>query len=147
MTYISLALKKASPIEVPLYLYQLQKRALELWKANFSLIDTKNGWTRGKVLGGEFNYSGRSVIILDPTLKLDEVDMPYKAFLEQYKGRIIKRIMKDKGWSLTKARNFLSERFNYDPYVYKVMCDIVDEEHPEIILNRNPKPYGVVKLL
>lgn len=58
LTNISINLKKANPIEVPLYLYQAQMRANELWSTNFSLIDGKHGWTRGNVLGGEYNYSG-----------------------------------------------------------------------------------------
>ena len=58
LTNITLNLKKASPIEVPLYLYQAQMRANELWNLNFSLIDGKHGWTRANVLGGEFNFSG-----------------------------------------------------------------------------------------
>ena len=96
-------------------------------------------------MGGEFNYSGRSVIVLDPTLKIDEVDISYKAFIEQYKGRIIRRIIKDKGWTITKAYNYLASKFMFDEYVYSVMCDIVREEEPRIIINRNPKYCGVIK--
>lgn len=138
LTNISLNLKKASPIEVPLYLYQAQMRANELWNINFSLIDGKHGWTRANVLGGEFNYSGRSVIVLDPTLKIDEVDISYKAFIEQYEGTIIKYIIRDKGWTITKATNYLATKFNYDPYIYKIMCRIIKYEKPKIIINRNP---------
>ena len=58
LTNISINLKKASPIEVPLYLYQAQMRANQLWALNFSLIDKKTGVVRSQVLGGEFNYSG-----------------------------------------------------------------------------------------
>lgn len=58
LTSISINLKKASPIEVPLYLFQAQARANELWGLNFTLIDGKHGWTRANVLGGEFNFSG-----------------------------------------------------------------------------------------
>ena len=68
---------------------------------------------------------------------MDEVDVPYRAFLEQFKGDIIKRIMHDKKWTLTKAKNFLSEKFNYDPYIYSIMEDLV-KEGKYIILNRNP---------
>lgn len=139
LTNISINLKKSTKIEVPLYLYQAQMRANELWSLNFSLIDGKHGWTRGNVLGGEFNFSGRSVIVLDPTLKIDEVDMAYKAFIVQFKGHIIRRIIKDKGWTITKATNYIASKFTYDDYVYKIMCDIIREEEPKIVLNRNPK--------
>ena len=117
-------------------------RVNELWALNFSLIDGKHGWTRGNLLGGEFNFSGRSVIVLDPSLHIDEVDISYKAFIVQYRGHIIKRIIRDKGWTITKASNYLSSKFMYDDYVYKIMCDIIREEHPQIILNRNPKIVG-----
>lgn len=58
LTYITMNLKKASPIEVPLYLYQAQVRINKLWQLNFSLIDGKDGWIRSNVLGGQFNYTG-----------------------------------------------------------------------------------------
>ena len=81
----------------------------------------------------------RSVIVLDPTLKIDEVDISYRAFIEQYKGHIIRRIIRDKGWTITKAANYLASKFMYDDYVYGIMCDIVREEEPKLILNRNPR--------
>lgn len=67
LTNISLNLKKASPIEIPLYLYQAQMRINELWALNFSLIDGKHGWIRSNVLGGEFNYSGEKRHTPDPS--------------------------------------------------------------------------------
>lgn len=148
LTNISLNLRKASPIEVPLYLYQAQMRANELWQLNFSLIDGKHGWTRANVLGGEFNYSGRTVIVLDVSLHIDEVDLPYKSFLEMYKGQIIKRICADKNWSITKATNYVLDRFTFDPYVYSVMNRVLEEERPRIIINRNPTiTYGSILLM
>lgn len=144
LTNISINLKRATPIEVPLYLFQAQMRCNELWALNFSLIDGKHGWTRANVLGGEFNYSGRCVIVLDATLKIDEVDMPYEAFMVQHKGNIIKRICADKGWTITKATNYLASKFTYDPYIYSIMCDIV-KEGAKVIINRNPTiTYGSI---
>ena len=52
---ISINLKNATPIEIPLYLYQAQIRANELWNLNFTLIEGKHGWIRKNVLGGDFN--------------------------------------------------------------------------------------------
>lgn len=147
LTNITINLKHASPIEVPAYLYSAQMRANELWQLNFSLIDGKDGWTRGNVLGGEFNYSGRSVIVLDPTLGIDEVDISYKAFIEQYKGDIIHEIIKDKGWTITKATNFLATKFNFDEYVYDIMCRIV-ARGKLMIINRNPTiTFGSILLM
>ncbi len=85
----------------------------------------------------------RCVIVLDPTLKIDEVDVPYKAFIEQFKGMILNEICHDKGWTLTKAMNYLSSKFNYDPYVYGIMQRLVHENDIFIILNRNPEIAGL----
>ena len=87
----------------------------------------------------------RSVIILDVSLKLDEIDIPYKMFLSEYRGQIIKRIKQDKGWTTTKASNFLSSKFMYDAYVYSVMQRVIDELQPHVIINRNPTiTYGSI---
>jgi hypothetical protein len=145
LTNITINLKKASPIEVPLYLYQSQIRANELWALNFSLIDGKHGWLRSNVLGGCFNYSGRSVIVLDPTLKIDEVDVPYKSFIVLYRTDIIKFIMHDRGWTITKAHNYVQSKFMYDEYIHDIMNMIIKEYKPHLILNRNPTiTYGSI---
>ena len=143
LTNITINLKKASPIEVPLYLYQAQMRANQLWSLNFSLIDGKHGWTRSNVLGGQFNLSGRNVIVLDPTLKIDEVDMSYKSFIVLYSGQIIKKLMKYHNWTITKAYNYLKSKFMYDEYIHKLMNEIIEEFQPKLILNRNPEFVGL----
>ena len=138
LTNITINLKKASEIEIPLYLYQAQTRVNALWDLNFSLIDAKHGWIRANVLGGEYNFSNRSVIVLNPELHMDEVDMSYKQFLGQFKGHIVRRLIMEKGWTVTKASNYLASKFNFDEEIYQIMQRIVKEEHPRIIINRNP---------
>lgn len=110
-------------------------RANELWNLNFSLIDGKHGWCRSNVLGGQFNYSGRNVIVLDPTLKLDQVDMPYKSFIVMFSGQIVKRIQADKGWTVIKAHNFLKSKFMFNEYIYSIINRIIEEDQPWLILN------------
>jgi DNA-directed RNA polymerase beta' subunit len=131
-------LKTAAPIEVPLYLYQAQMRSNTLWDVVFSLIDKKHGWTRANVLGGMFNYTTRCVIVLDPTLKLDEVDISYRSFVTVYSGLIIKEIMKDRGWTITRSYNYLKSKFVYDDYVYMIIQRVLQKYQPPIIVNRNP---------
>jgi DNA-directed RNA polymerase beta' subunit len=84
----------------------------------------------------------RAVIVLDPTLHIDEVDVSYKQFIVQYKGLIIKHIIADKGWTVTKTSNYLASKFKFDEYVYSIMCKIIEEECPRLILNRNPQHVG-----
>lgn len=98
----------------------------------------KDYGTRAACLGGEFNFSGRSVIVLDPSLKINECDFPYRAFIEQFKGHVLRYIIKDKGWTITKATNYLASKFNGDDYVYEICQKIVHEDEIDFILNRNP---------
>ena len=138
LTNITINLKKTSEIEIPLYLYQAQTRVNALWAFNFSLIDTKHGGIRANVLGVAYNFANRSVIVLNPELHMDEVDMSYKQFLGQFKGHIVRRLIMEKGWTVTKASNYLASKFNFDEEIYQIMQRIVKEEHPRIIINRNP---------
>jgi DNA-directed RNA polymerase beta' subunit len=80
----------------------------------------------------------RNVIVLDPTLKMNEVDMSYKSFIVKFSGKIIKKIIKDKGWTITKAHNYLKSKFQYDEYIAGLMEEIIRESDIRIILNRNP---------
>ena len=113
-------------------------RANELWAINFSLIDGKHGWTRGNVLGGNMNYTLRAVIILDPTLKLDEVDISYKGFLIAYSSHIVKKLRQKHGWTITRSLNYLRSIFRFDQEIFDIMMESVTENRMEIILNRNP---------
>lgn len=138
MTAISLKLKTATDIEVPLYLYSAQTRANKLWAINFSLIDGKHGWIRGNVLGGAYNYSSRAVIVLDPTLGINEIDIPYKSFIIMFNGFIVRELMNRKGWSITQSYNYVKEKFTYDPLIYSIIEHVIEKYEPKIILNRNP---------
>jgi len=74
--------------------------------------------------------------------------MSYKEFIELYRGHIIKRIIKDKGWTITKASNYLSSKFMYDKYIHSIMMQIIEEDQPQIILNRNPTiTFGSILLM
>ena len=139
LTSISLNLKTASMIEVPLYLYQAQLRVNELWGINFSLIEGKHGFVRSNVLGGCYNSTLRAVIVLDCSLKMDEVDLSYKGFLIAYSGLIVKKLRKKYGWTITRALNYLKSKFIFDQEIYDIMQEIVTESRVDIILNRNPR--------
>jgi DNA-directed RNA polymerase beta' subunit len=90
----------------------------------------------------------RQVIVLDPTLKIDEVDLSYKAFIKLYSGQLIKKLIKNHGWTITYAHNFLESKFNYDKYIYQLMCEIIRDQKPTIILNRNPTiAWGSILLM
>ena len=65
---------------------------------------------------------------------MDEVDIAYKAFIEQYKGLIIKEIIEEKGWTITKTTNYVASKFNGDPYIYEIMDRVIKKYKPKLIL-------------
>lgn len=135
---LSEKVKQAEEIDKHLILSRIQYRLNKLWQENFNLLNGKEGWIRGQLLGGSINSSSRNVIVPDPTLGDGEVDMSYHAFLELYKFRIIYYLMKMDDISLAKAYYIWNRAYQFDNRVYEVMQFIVKKEKPKIIINRNP---------
>ncbi|MBO07008.1 MAG: DNA-directed RNA polymerase subunit beta', partial [Acidobacteria bacterium] len=102
-----------------------------------SLSDTlkgKQGRFRQNLLGKRVDYSGRSVIVIGPELKLDECGLPKKMALELFKPVIYQKL-EERGMVATiKAAKELVEQ--HDPCVYDILEEVV-REHP-ILLNRAP---------
>ncbi len=75
------------------YFNQIQKDVNELYEHIISKLSKKEGLIRGNILGKRIDFSGRAVIIPDPTLNLDECSLPYLMFLELFKLQIAKRLL------------------------------------------------------
>ncbi|MFA5154678.1 MAG: hypothetical protein WC554_19185, partial [Clostridia bacterium] len=75
------------------YFKQLQKDANELYEHIIEKLSKKEGLIRGNILGKRIDFSGRAVIIPDPTLKIDECALPYVMFLELFKLQISKKLI------------------------------------------------------
>ena len=90
----------------------------------------------------------RNVIVLDPTLKMDEVDVSYKSFIVSFSGLLVKEIMREKQWSVAKASNFLKSKFMYDEYIYSLMMRLIRDRELKLIINRNPTlTFGSILLM
>ena len=72
-------------------------------------------------------------------MKLDEVDVPYKTFAKAYSGLIVKRLVRERGWSSTKAFNYIEQNFKFNEDVYHIIEQIISEEEIPIVINRNPE--------
>ena len=125
-------------IELPLILQRIQYRVNEMWEFNFQLINGKEGWIRHKLLGGDMNYSSRNVIIPDPTLKDDEVDLSYHTFRIVFAQQIITTLMRQDHISLKKAKDRWLRSFIFDEYIYEIMQFIIKRDKPMVLINRNP---------
>ena len=103
-------------------------------KSISDMIKGKQGRFRQNLLGKRVDYSGRSVIVVGPELKLWQCGLPTKMALELFKPFIMKKLM-DKGvaFNLKKAKLLVEQEA---PEVYAVLDEVVSE-HP-VMLNRAP---------
>ena len=103
-------------------------------KSLSSMLKGKQGRFRQNLLGKRVDYSGRSVIVVGPTLKMYECGIPKEMALELFKPHVINGLVTKEIASNIKAAKRMIE--NQDERVW----DIVEEkikEHP-VMLNRAP---------
>ena len=103
-------------------------------KSLSSMLKGKQGRFRQNLLGKRVDYSGRSVIVVGPTLKMYECGIPKEMALELFKPYVINGLVSKEIATNIKAAKRMIE--NQDPRVW----DIVEEkikEHP-VMLNRAP---------
>ena len=102
------------------------------------MLTGKEGFIRDQLLGGSLNYTSRNVIIPDPQLRDDEVDVCYHTFLELYKFPIMNYIIRLDDVPLSKAYSIWRNAYKFDEKVYEIMMYIVQHDHPRLLINRNP---------
>jgi len=103
-------------------------------KSLADMIKGKQGRFRQNLLGKRVDYSGRSVIVVGPTLRLHQCGLPKKMGLELFKPFIFSKL-ELKGFATTiKAAKKLVEREG--PEVWDILEEVI-REHP-IMLNRAP---------
>src|SRR3954453_14125330 len=102
-----------------------------------SLSDTlkgKQGRFRQNLLGKRVDYSGRSVIVVGPELKLHQCGLPKKMALELFKPFIYNRLEQRGHCTTIKQAKELVEQ--QDPVVWDILEEVI-KDHP-ILLNRAP---------
>ncbi|HXF59553.1 MAG TPA: DNA-directed RNA polymerase subunit beta', partial [Candidatus Saccharimonadales bacterium] len=103
-------------------------------KSLSDMLKGKQGRFRQNLLGKRVDYSGRSVIVVGPELKLHQCGIPKNMALELFKPFIIRKL-EDKGFVQTvKSAKRLVERER--PEVWDILGDII-KGHP-VLLNRAP---------
>ena len=103
-------------------------------KSLADLLKGKQGRFRENLLGKRVDYSGRSVIVVGPDLKLDQCGLPKAMALELFKPFVMRRLVEQNFAARAKsARRFVEQRL---PQVWDVLAEVV-AEHP-VLLNRPP---------
>jgi DNA-directed RNA polymerase subunit beta' len=103
-------------------------------KSLSDMIKGKQGRFRQNLLGKRVDYSGRSVIVVGPTLKLHQCGLPKKMALELFKPFVFGKLQNMELANTIKGAKRMVER--EEPIVWDILADVI-REHP-ILLNRAP---------
>ena len=103
-------------------------------KSLADMIKGKQGRFRQNLLGKRVDYSGRSVIVVGPTLKLHECGLPKKMALELFKPFIFSKLQRRGMAATIKAAKKLVEAERAE--VWDILSEVI-REHP-VMLNRAP---------
>ena len=103
-------------------------------KSLSDMLKGKQGRFRQNLLGKRVDYSGRSVIIVGPDLKLSECGLPKNMAIELFKPFIIRKLVERRFVKTVKSAKKLVERRGTE--VWDILEEII-EDHP-VLLNRAP---------
>lgn len=128
------------------YFNQLQKDVNELYKHILEKLSKKEGLIRGNILGKRIDFSGRAVIVPDPTLKMDECSLPYIMFLELFKLKISKVLIQIGKFQLfNDAIDFIDQCIELNSSILLKICE--DMAKNEVcLLNRQPSLHRLSML-
>ncbi len=110
---------------------QSQKRALKSLSDN---LKSKQGLFRQNLLGKRVDYSGRSVIVVGPQLKLDQCGLPKHMALELFRPFIISQILATElAFNIRGANRLIEEGV---PEVWAILEEVIKGKY--VLLNRAP---------
>ena len=103
-------------------------------KSLSDMLKGKQGRFRQNLLGKRVDYSGRSVIVVGPTLKLHQCGLPKQMALELFKPFVMKALVdRELAQNIKSAKRMVERR---RPQVWDVLEEVI-KEHP-VLLNRAP---------
>jgi DNA-directed RNA polymerase subunit beta' len=103
-------------------------------KSLSDMLKGKQGRFRQNLLGKRVDYSGRSVIVVGPNLKLHQCGLPKEMALELFKPFVMKKLVNEGHAHNIKSAKRMVERVR--PEVWDVLEEVISE-HP-VLLNRAP---------
>jgi len=103
-------------------------------KSLSDMLKGKQGRFRQNLLGKRVDYSGRSVIVVGPELKMHQCGLPKEMAIELFKPFVMKKLVNEGYAHNIKSAKRMVERLK--PEVWDVLEDVI-KEHP-VLLNRAP---------
>lgn len=103
-------------------------------KSLTAMLSGKQGRFRGNLLGKRVDYSGRSVIVVGPELKIYQCGVPKEMALELFKPFIIHRLVElNQSHNIKSAKRMIERE---KPIVWDILSEVI-KDHP-VFLNRAP---------
>lgn len=113
-------------------LYKIQMKVLELYEELEQIISGKKGNIR-MLVGARYSFSTRAVIVQNPTLKTDQITLPYISLCILLRQRIINILVREYNISDSLAYNIWSKaQYTQDPNISRIIMSII-----------NSYPYGL----
>ncbi len=110
---------------------QSQRRPL---KSLSDYLKGKHGYFRQNLLGKRVDYSGRSVIVVGPDLKLDQCGLPKHMALELFRPFVIAKLLeRELAFNVRGAGRLIEEGI---PEVWAILEEVIRDKH--VLLNRAP---------
>ncbi len=110
------------------------------YKSLSDMLKGKQGRFRQNLLGKRVDYSGRSVIVVGPTLKMHQCGLPKEMALELFKPFVMNRLVQlgkeDKSLNVNNVKGAKKEIERMNPRVWDALEDVI-KDHP-VMLNRAP---------
>ncbi len=106
-------------------------------KSLYEMLRGKQGRFRQNLLGKRVDYSGRSVIVVGPSLKIYQCGLPKEMALELFKPFVVKRLVEIHSGKVTvKDAGKMIDKAHENPCVWDALENVI-KEHP-VLLNRAP---------
>lgn len=103
-------------------------------KSLSDMLKGKQGRFRQNLLGKRVDYSGRSVIVVGPELKMHQCGLPKEMAVELFKPFVMRKLVQDGTAHNIKSAKRMVERM--DPLIWDVLEEVI-KDHP-VLLNRAP---------
>jgi len=111
-----------------------RRRVVKPLRSLSDMLSGKQGRFRQNLLGKRVDYSGRSVIVVGPELRLDQCGLPKDMALEMFKPYVLRELINEGTAPNVKSAKHAIER--KDPLVFDIL-EKITKNHP-VLLNRAP---------
>lgn len=109
-------------------------------------ISKKDGFVRSEIVGGTFSFSARSVIILDNSLRGDEIDLPLPMLIIAYQYKITHMLATRYNMTLEQAYLYVQD-YDENPLVVDLLQEILDQGQYVFMIREPTINFASIELM